>query len=100
MNATISLGISKSYEISKGCFEWCREQNFIHENNLEIFDLTFVVIALISIIVNNLIYNYPEILMNLSGMKEDDLMTVHDATYFLAFIMLILHIVYVLWMSI
>lgn len=84
-------------EITETCFNWCKEQNFIHQSNVQINDLAFIVIALISLTINNLIYNHPETLKQLSGMNDYQLEKAFDATYFLTFIMLITYIIYMVF---
>ena len=86
-------------EITEGCFKWCKEQNFIHQNNVQINDLALIVIALISLTINNLIYNHSESLQQLSGMSDYQLEAVYDATYFLSFLMMIIYIIYIIFLK-
>ncbi len=85
--------------ITETCFDWCKEQNFIHQSNLEIQEMTFLVIALISMVIHNLIENHAEELMHLSGMNKYQLEKIYDATYFLPFVMLILYIIYMVFLK-
>ena len=86
-------------KITKECFDWCKEQNFIHQSNLEIQDMAFIVIALVSLVIHNLIYNHSEALKEISGMKDYQLEKVYDATYFLTFIMLKTYIIYMVFLK-
>lgn len=36
-------------QVTNECFEWCKEQNFIHHNNLTVEGLSIVVIAMIAL---------------------------------------------------
>ena len=45
-------------EITKACFDWCKEQNFIHSSNLEIRSLTILIIALIALFIYFLANNF------------------------------------------
>ena len=91
----ITLPAFLETEITTGCFNWCKEQNFIHQSNVQINDLAFIVIALISLTINNIIYNHPETLKQLTKMDDYELEKVYDLTYFLTFIMLIGYVIYI-----
>ncbi len=93
MNLTIPL---KFCDATQSCFEWCKEQISIQENNLQIDEMSFIVIALASLLLNNFIYYHAEFLIA-HGLDEHKLEKLHDATSSLSFVMLIMFIIYMVW---
>lgn len=85
---------TSALEITEGCFKWCEEQHFTHQRNLEIYELSFIAIALVSLGINHLIYNHSDFLKEISGMNEYQISKVYDGTHFLAFMMLVAYIIY------
>ncbi len=85
--------------ITKTCLDWCKEQTFIHQSNIGIQDLSLIAIALVSLVIHNLIDSHAETLMNYSGMDEEQLAKVYDATYTFTFLMLVIYIIYMLFIK-
>ena len=44
----INYTLTKPVDITGTCWDWCSEQHLINQANLEIKDLSFVVVALVS----------------------------------------------------
>lgn len=57
-----TLSFQGEYSPTNACFEWCKEQNFIHQSNLEIQGLTILVVALIALFIYMLYLNFGEML--------------------------------------
>lgn len=67
-----------------------------HERNLQINDQNFVIIALIALVIYNVIsMNWDKIIRNTS-IDEFKLEKVHEGLHFTVFVMLIMHLVYVI----
>lgn len=81
-------------EINQVCFNWCKEQNFVHQRNLEIQDLGMVAVALVSLLINHMIYNHSEFIIEKTEITEDQLEKLHKATSYFAFILLIIFLGY------
>ena len=88
---------TKIIEVTESCFAWCKEQNFIHEKNLEIHEMAFIVIALISIVVYWKIINHWEYFRS-QGNNENFLEKVSTVALTLNFIMLIMFIIYMVFL--
>lgn len=74
LNNTFTLNIFKP-EITQTCFNWCKEQHYINQNNLTIYSLTIPLLALVSLFGCYLIYNYNSQILNL--FKENELKEHH-----------------------
>ena len=70
-------------EVTDECWQWCSEQHFIHQSNIEIYDLTFIVLAVIALIIH--------------GATEDE--KAYEASHFFALLMLIFYIIYMLFLK-
>lgn len=94
----MTLGVKSSYEpITARCFDWCREQSFIYQQNLEIRELSFIVIALISIVVHWVIDEHFVYFIS-HDFDKKVLEKIHDGTLLLNFMMLILFLIYMMWL--
>ena len=83
-------------EITKTCFNWCKEQTLIYQNNLAIQEKSFIVIALVAVVAYYGIankYNYFSKQFN-----ENLLLNTLNALLFLIFMMLIMFIIYIMWL--
>ncbi len=69
INNTLTLNLFKP-EISQTCFNWCKDQHLTNQNNLTIYGLTIPLLALISIFICYLIYNYNNQILNLFKQNE------------------------------
>lgn len=85
----------KTNEITANCFDWCKEQYEIHQQNLEISELSFIVIALIALVVHWTLNNHWEYFKQ--DFKEEYLEKIYDATLDIVFGMLIMFIIYMRW---
>lgn len=94
MNLTSVIPVS---EITAGCVDWCKEQYFVHYNNLEIFEMSFIVIALISLIIHNAVENYIDFFRE-HNVSERYLEMIYEASSLLVFIMLIFFLIYMVWL--
>ena len=82
--------------IAKECFTWCQEQYIAHERNLQLKDQSFIIIALISLVLYNIISsNWDKIIANTS-IDENKLEKVHEGLHLTAFVMLIANLVYII----
>lgn len=81
-------------EISNACFNWCKEQHFIHQKNLEIQDLGIVAIALVSLVINHAIYEHSEFIKEKTSLTQEHLEKIFKGTSYLVFILLIMFLVY------
>lgn len=93
----MNITIPTSYEVTKQCFDWCKEQSFIYQQNLSIYEMSFIVIALIALAVHHLIGNYSDF-FNSQDFDDELLEKVYDGSLLLAFIMLILFVIYMMWL--
>lgn len=87
---------------TNACFEWCKQQNFINENNIQIEELSLVAIALIGLVINKLILDHGDWLVEKTRfteypMSEEKLLKLANAGTFMAFTFLILFLGYYLW---
>ena len=87
----------KINEITSTCFNWCKEQSFIHQQNIEIYEMSFIVIALISIVVNRTINSYWNYFKG-QGYDDNLLEKIYDGTLTMIFVMLILFLIYMMWL--
>ena len=81
-------------DITQGCFSWCQQQNFIHQSNLAINDLSFVVVALVALLVHHILLEFKDTIIEKTGMEEWQLNIIKGATTYLAFWLLIIFLVY------
>ncbi len=93
----ISTNMSYTGHITESCFTWCKGQVEIHAKNLEINDLSLIVVALISLLLNNIIYNHSDSIAEKFNLKEGGIEILFDATYITTFLMLIIHIIYMVF---
>ncbi|KKL45556.1 hypothetical protein LCGC14_2354450 [marine sediment metagenome] len=84
-------------EITQYCIDWCKEQNLIHQQNLEIEEMSFIVIALVSIVVHWTINNHWSYFRS-QGFDEELLEKIYDGTNLLVFVMLIMFLIYMVWL--
>ena len=89
--------VMNANKITAECFNWCKEQNFVYQNNLEIHELSFIVIALIAIVVHNTLNAYWDYFRN-QEFDEDFLEKIYDASSFVVFVMLIMFLIYMVWL--
>ncbi len=73
------------FEPSKQCFNWCREQHFIHANNLQIQDLTLVVLSMIALLLMHLIEAHHDNI----DVKQETLEKIYNALSHFAFYILV-----------
>ena len=83
------------YQTTVQCFNWCKDQYIIHERNLLIKDQTFIVLALIALVIYNLISLQWDNIISNSEMDENTLEKIHEGLHFTIFIMLIMHLIYI-----
>ena len=81
-------------DITKGCFDWCQDQSFIHQNNLQINDLTLIALALVSLLVHHIILEFKDKIIEKTGIKVWQLNLIKGATTYFAFWLLIIFLVY------
>jgi len=81
-------------EVTERCFNWCKEQSLIHQGNEEINDLSIIAIAMTSLVINKAITDHSKFLIEKFNLDENNLEKLHDATYFFAFILMALYIIY------
>ncbi len=82
------------YEVPAQCWNWCSQQNLIHQSNLKIGDLSIIFIALLSLFLHRLIYkNYYWILKELE-LSEDFINKISDGTYYFSMVLMIIFILY------
>jgi len=84
----------KAVEVTQYCFNWCKEQNFIHQNNLEIKDLSIVAVALISLVLHSLLYNYHDFIVDKFKLDSDKLNKLYIATSDFSYILLTIFLIY------
>ena len=83
-------------KVTEQCFKWCQEQYSAHERNIQIQDQSFVIIALVMLVIYNVISsNWDKIISN-TEIDENKLNKIHEGLYFGVFVMLIAHLVYII----
>ena len=50
-------------EITKGCFNWCKEQHFVFKNNLNVKVLGIIALAMVVLFAGDLIYKFSDKLL-------------------------------------
>ncbi len=81
--------------VTTGCFNWCMEQYSTHERNLQIKDQNFVIVALISLVLYNIIsLNWDRIIKHFE-IDEFKLEKLHEGLHLTIFVMLIAHLIYI-----
>lgn len=85
-----------AYTVTKQCFNWCKEQNIIHEQNLFIGDLFLLFIAMLSLLIHIIINSYYEEIILTGKIKRDYLELIKVMTLHFAFYLVAIFIIYIL----
>lgn len=62
---------------TKKCFEWCKDQHFINQNNLVIEAMVMPALALLSLMIANIIYAFSDKIIEKSDLTEDNLLKMY-----------------------
>lgn len=94
--------INGTIEITNTCFNWCKEQFFIHNNNLLIGEMSLIGVAMGSIVLNRFINNHPDFIEKIGKDNNFEvthtmLMVAEGATSFFAFVMLLIFLIYFIY---
>ena len=92
---TNGLGF-KMFELTESCFKWCQEQYANHERNLDINDQSFIIIALIAMVLYNIISSNWEKIISNTSIDENKLEKLHEGLHLTAFVMLIANLIYII----
>lgn len=87
-------GLFGDQYITKECFDWCKEANFIHETNLQIENLSLVIIALFSLLANHLIHSNYDWLVKEIKIKEAHIQMLYIASNYFAFFILLVFLIF------
>ncbi len=90
-NTTFILGVT---EVTKGCFDWCKEQHFINQNNIQIQELSIIGIALVSLVLHNIISDYKDYIISNTQVTESQLLFFYNATSRFTYILLTIFLIY------
>lgn len=91
VNLTLQETISG---ISQTCVNWCKDAYEIHRSNLDIQELGMIGVIILSIVINRAIYTNSEYILSKADITESALDKLHTATYYFAFSLLILFLIY------
>ena len=86
--------------ITNYCFNWCKEQHFIHQNNLTVNILSIPILALLTLFVCYLIYNYNDFILRLfkeSNLTEHTLNKIFGLALEFAIYLLIGFFIWFIW---
>ena len=81
-------------QVSETCWNWCQKQYEINQSNIQIENLGVVGVALISLLINHLIYNHSDFIIKHTKITEKKLEILFMATSYFAFVLLILFLGY------
>jgi len=74
--------------ITKNCFDWCKEQHFVNQNNLTIKAMAIPLIALICLFFASLVYKFSDKIIANTDLTEEYLSKMIYYCYNLAMYML------------
>ncbi len=95
-NITTAIkNFGKENGITETCFNWCREQNIIHQNNLLIQDLSLPAIALFFLLINNLIYEFSNEIKKKLNISDKLLEKIYRGTSVFSFFLLAIFLIYI-----
>ena len=89
---------SEPITLTQGCFAWCQEQAVIFQSNLDIYNLTIVVIAMVALVLYNISIELSDEIIKL-GINPDQLRFAGHTIVFFAFILLALFLGYYAWFN-
>lgn len=73
-------------DITKGCFDWCKETQFAHYNNLFINDMGLLFVACVLVFMNRFLnYHHHRIKLRTS-INEDVLILLEKLSYYLIYV--------------
>ncbi len=96
MNYT-ELIIKEAPEITKECFEWCKDQYFAHQNNLTVEAMVILALALISLFAASIIYSFSEKIIEKTDLTEDSLSKIYRLCNTFAMYLIIGFFVWFIW---
>ena len=95
LNITFNPAITK---VSETCWNWCQEHAIIVQSNLDISNLTIVVIAMVALVLYNISIELSDEIIKL-GINPDQLRFAGHTIVFFAFILLALFLGYYAWFN-
>ncbi len=75
--------------VSDKCFDWCKDQHFIHESNLTVQGMSIPAIAMICLFSANVILKFDKIIAIKLKISPRNLTTVYILLHNLAFLLLL-----------
>ena len=93
MNWTDYINFTQTPEITQKCYEWCKEAQIIHVNNIAVSELSLVFVALVGIMISNLFYGNDYLFINKFGFDEIKVEKIALAGLFFSFVMLVIFLI-------
>ncbi len=98
MNLSI-FSINKTNQITTECFNWCKEQYFIHENNLTVEALIMPILALLFLIISGVFYNFSEKIIEKTDLSEENISKIYHFCNQFAKYLLIGFFIWYVWIK-
>ncbi len=73
MNFTIKPFIKNTWNLTNNCIDWCREQHFINDNNLQAEGLIIPALAFLLLVFHIAIINHSEFIIQKTDFSENQL---------------------------
>ncbi len=89
--------VVESIEITKACFNWCREQAAIHQSNIDISNLGAVAVAMAALMLYNISVEFPDEISKKLNIDKKQLRFIGHAVVFFAFVLLAGFLLYYLF---
>ena len=100
INTTLINFIDKP-EISRTCFDWCKEAHFAHNSNLEIGGIFIIILALVALFIHLILYRFSDNIIKFVNNSDSDLniseTQVSSAIIFLSEFAMYLLIGFMIW---
>lgn len=101
MNYTDLFNYNATKEVFKGitneCFLWCKDQHLIDQNNISIEGLGIIALALISLFIGHLIYNYHTILFKGYNLSDEQKIKIYHLCNEFAIYLIIGFFIWFVW---
>lgn len=98
VNITVEIDYNQTLfpKITEHCFDWCKNQNIIHQQNLFIGDMFLVFIALFAIVVHIVLTSYFDEIAEHIKIHKDYLESIRVLAIHFSFYVLVIFLIYML----